>query len=281
MNTQLLDTLKEKWTKKSTKIACASVGTVAVLGVVGALIACNLPHTEQVVAEDGTVTTVQTQQKESHGLFDIFHAPTEPADAAQNTKTEITPPQTNADGTPQAAASGDTTSNPAVTPVQTQTSSDTSAPASVVAPQASEDAPASAPAAAEPSPAAAEPSAAPAPAAPQEMPRTNVHGGVYMPNINCYKVIDVQPVDGVDPKMHHITKWWVAGVPGLFDDEDRAIAAAKKHPETGMSMGTKDVIIYDDKGVLPKPGKYHLETLDGRRISPYITIAPGGSYHQS
>ena len=179
MNTQLLDALKEKWTKKSTKIACASVGTVAVLGVVGALVACNLPHTEQVVAEDGTVTTVQTPQKESHGILDLFHAPTEPADAAQNTTTEITPPQTNADGTPssastaapgtpQAAASGDTTNNPAATPVQTQTSSDTSVPVSVVAPQASEDAPAPAPAAAEPSPAAAEPSAAseaaPAPA---------------------------------------------------------------------------------------------------------------------
>ena len=100
MNTQLLDTLKEKWTKKSTKIACASVGTVAVLGIVGALIACNMPHTEQVVAEDGTITTVQTSQKESHGILDLFHAPTESADAAQNTTTEITPPQTSADGTP-------------------------------------------------------------------------------------------------------------------------------------------------------------------------------------
>lgn len=172
MNTKLLDTLKEKWTKKSTKIACASVGTVAVLGVVGALIACNLPHTEQVVAEDGTITTVPTPQKESHGLFDIFHAPAEQADAAQNTTTEITPPQTNADGTPinaptaalgtpQAAASGDTTSNPAATLAQAQANSNTPTPTPA-------DASAPAPAAAEQSPAAAEPSAAseaaPAPA---------------------------------------------------------------------------------------------------------------------
>lgn len=278
MNTKLLDTLKEKWTKKSTKIACASVGTVAVLGVVGALVACNLPHTEQVIAEDGTITTVPTPQKESHGIFDLFHAPTEQADAAQAAATEITPPQTNADGTlintptaapgtPQAAASGsvdNVTGAAAAAPVQA--SGDTPAPAP-------------APVAVEPAPAPADDT--PAPAAPQEMPRTNVHGGVYMPNINCYKVIDVQPVDGVDPKMHHITKWWVAGVPGLFDDEDRAIAVAKEHPETGMSMGTKDVVIYDDKGVVPRPGKYHLETLDGRRISPYMEIAPGGSYHQS
>ena len=166
MNTKLLDTLKEKWTKKSTKIACASVGTVAVLGVVGALIACNLPHTEQVIAEDGTITTVQTPQKESHGLFDIFHAPTEQADAAQTTTTEIAPPQTNADGTPinasttvpgtpQAAASGSVDNN--VT--------GTAAAAPV---QASGDVPASAPApaAVESSPAPADDT--PAPAAPQE-----------------------------------------------------------------------------------------------------------------
>lgn len=165
MNTKLLDTLKEKWTKKSTKIACASVGTVAVLGVVGALIACNLPHTEQVIAEDGTITTVQTPQKESHGLFDIFHAPTEQADAAQTTTTEIAPPQTNADGTPinasttvpgtpQAAASGSVDNN------VTGTAADTSV-------QASGDVPASAPApaAVESSPAPADD--APAPAAPQ------------------------------------------------------------------------------------------------------------------
>lgn len=176
MNTQLLETLKEKWTKKSTKIACVSVGTVVVLGVVGALIACNVPLTKQVVAEDGTVTTVQTQQKESHGLFDIFHAPKEPATEAGS--TEITSPQTNADGTPinastaapgtpQATASGDTTGAPAAIRVQTQTSGNTPTPAPADA-SAPENAPAPAPAAAEPSPAAAEqspaPEAAPAPA---------------------------------------------------------------------------------------------------------------------
>lgn len=172
MNTQLIETLKEKWTKKSTKIACASVGTVAVLGVVGALIACNVPLTKQVVAEDGAVTTVQTQQKESHGILDLFHAPTEPANAAQNTATEITPPQTNADGTPisaptaapgtpQAAASGDVASTtPAATLVQAQ-GTDTPAAPPAVASATPEDAPASAPAAAEPSPAAAAQSAAP------------------------------------------------------------------------------------------------------------------------
>lgn len=169
MNTQLLDTLKEKWTKKSTKIACASVGTAAVLGVVGALIACNVPLYKQVVAEDGTVTTVQTQQKESHGLFDIFHAPTEQADAAQSATTEITPPQTNADGTPintptaapgtpQAAVSGS---------VDNVTGTAAAAPASAPA------APTPAPAAVESNPApAAEQSAAaeesPEPAAPEQ-----------------------------------------------------------------------------------------------------------------
>lgn len=166
MNTQLLDTLKEKWTKKSTKIACVSVGTVAVLGVVGALIACNLPHTEQVISEDGTITTVQTPQKESHGLFDIFHAPTEQADAAQNTTTEITPPQTNADGTPintpttapgtpQAAASGS---------VDNVTGTAIAAPATASGDVA---APTPAPAAVESTPAPADDTPAPAPAAPQ------------------------------------------------------------------------------------------------------------------
>ena len=282
MNTQLLETLKEKWTKKSTKIACASVGTIAVLGIVGALIACNLPHTEQVVAEDGTVTTVQTPQKESHGLFDIFHAPTEPATEA--TSTEITPPQTNADGTPinastaapgmpQAAASGNTTGAPAATPVQTQTSGNTPTPAPA-------DASAPAPAAAEPSPAAAEQSPAPAPksAAPQEMPRTNVHGGVYMPNINCYKVIDVQPVDGVDPK-GFLRDYYLVGGKRFEMSENAAARAYSFEHKVSASVQTEKV--YVDKGVMPKAGKYHLETLDGRRISPYITIAPGGSYNQN
>ena len=270
MNTQLLDTLKEKWTKKSTKIACASVGTVAVLGVVGALIACNLPHTEQVVAEDGTVTTVQTPQKESHGLFDIFHAPTESADAAQNTTTEITPPQTNADGTPinaptaapgtpQAAVSGDTTSNPAAALAQAQSPSNTPTPAPA-------DASAPAPAAAEQSPAAAEQSAAPEPAAPQEMPRTNVHGGVYMPNINCYKVIDDPGQRHIPEKAHYIPGWLVGGK--FFDNWEETREYANSHR---LSTGTYRKKIIDAPGQGGRPVVYHYETLEGKRISPNIT----------
>lgn len=265
MNTQLLDTLKEKWTKKSTKIACASVGTVAVLGVVGALIACNLPHTEQVVAEDGTVTTVQTQQKESHGLFDIFHAPAEQADAAQNTTTEITPPQTNADGapinastaapgTPQAAASGSVDNNVTGTAV--------AAPV-----QASGDVPAPAPAAVEQSPAPAEQSAAPAaPAAPQEMPRTNVHGGVYMPNINCYKVIDDPGQRNIPEKVHYIPGWLVGGK--FFDNWEETREYANSHR---LSTGTYRKKIIDAPGQAGRPVVYHYETLEGKRISPNIT----------
>lgn len=270
MNTQLLETLKEKWTKKSTKIACASVGTVAVLGIVGALIACNMSHTEQVVAEDGTITTVQTPQKESHGILDLFHAPTEPADAA--TSTEITSPQTNADGTPssastaapgtpQAAASGDTTSNPAATNAQVQTSGNIPTPAPA-------DASAPAPAAAEQSPAAAEQSAAPAPksAAPQEMPRTNVHGGVYMPNINCYKVIDDPGQRDIPEKVHYIYGWLVGGK--FFDNEEEMIRYSNEHR---LSTGTFNKKIVDAPGQAGRPVVYHYETLEGKRISPNIT----------
>ena len=274
MNTQLLDTLKEKWTKKSTKIACASVGTVAVLGIVGALIACNMPHTEQVVAEDGTITTVQTPQKESHGLFDIFHAPKEPATEAGS--TEITSPQTNADGTPinastaapgtpQATASGDTTGAPAAIRVQTQTSGNTPTPAPADA-SAPENAPAPAPAAAEQSPAAAEQSAAPAPAAPQEMPRTNVHGGVYMPNINCYKVIDDPGQRNIPEKAHYIPGWLVGGK--FFDNWEETREYANSHR---LSTGTYRKKIIDAPGQAGRPVVYHYETLEGRRISPNIT----------
>ncbi|CRH70057.1 Uncharacterised protein [Chlamydia trachomatis] len=261
MNTQLLDTLKEKWTKKSTKIACASVGTAAVLGIVGALIACNVPLYKQVVAEDGTVTTVQTQQKESHGLFDIFHAPTEQADAAQNTTTEITPPQTNADGTPintptaapgtpQAAASGsvdNATGVAAAAPVQA--SGDTPAPAAV-----------------ESSPALAEESPDPAPAAPQEMPRTNVHGGVYMPNINCYKVIDDPGQRNIPEKAHYIPGWLVGGK--FFDNWEETREYANSHR---LSTGTYRKKIIDAPGQAGRPVVYHYETLEGKRISPNIT----------
>lgn len=264
MNTQLLDTLKEKWTKKSTKIACASVGTVAVLGVVGALVACNLPHTEQVIAEDGTITTVQTPQKESHGLFDIFHAPTEQADAAQNTTTEITPPQTNADGTPintptaapgtpQAAASGSV--------------DNVTGTAGAVPVQASGDTPAPAPAAvAEQSPAPAEESSASAPAAPQEMPRTNVHGGVYMPNINCYKVIDDPGQRNIPEKAHYIPGWLVGGK--FFDNWEETREYANSHR---LSTGTYRKKIIDAPGQAGRPVVYHYETLEGKRISPNIT----------
>ncbi|WP_449674174.1 hypothetical protein ACTQKJ_03975 [Eggerthellaceae bacterium PR-HUZ602407-17] len=261
MNTKLLDTLKEKWTKKSTKIACASVGTVAVLGVVGALIACNLPHTEQVIAEDGTITTVQTPQKESHGLFDIFHAPAEQADAAQSTTTEIAPPQTNANatpintptaapGTPQAAASGS---------VDNVTGTAAAAPASESA------APAPAPAAVESSPAPAEES--PEPAAPQEMPRTNVHGGVYMPNINCYKVIDQKGVPYNRGKSHE-RGGWITTDGKHFDTREEAREYSFSHK---VGIGIDHRIIVDEPSSGGVPEIYHYETLEGKRISPNIT----------
>ena len=274
MNTQLLETLKEKWTKKSTKIVCASVGTVAVLGVVGALIACNLPHTAQVIAEDGTITTVQTPQKESHGLFDIFHAPTEQADAAQTTTTEIAPPQTNADGTPinastaapgtpQAAVSGDTTSNPAATNAQAQVNSNTPTPAPA-------DASAPAPAVAEPSSAAAEQSAAPDPApAPREMPRTNVHGGVYMPNINCYKVIDDPGQRHIPEKFHEKDYYLIGGK--LFDIDTQEAEAREYGVTHRLSCGVYRKRIVDAPGQAGRPVVYHYETLEGKRISPNIT----------
>lgn len=262
MNTKLLDTLKEKWTKKSTKIACASIGTVAVLGVVGALVACNLPHTEQVVAEDGTITTVQTPQKESHGLFDIFHAPTQPADAAQTT-TEIAPPQTNADGTPintptaapgtpQAAASGS---------VDNVTGTAAAAPV-----QASGDTPTAAPAAVEQSPAPAEES--PAPAAPQEMPRTNVHGGVYMPSINCYKVID-DPGQRNIPEKAHYEHFYTSGGKRFEIGQEKEMEDYGYAHHT--SWGTAQKKIVDTPGQAGRPVVYHYETLEGKRISPNIT----------
>lgn len=267
MNTKLLDTLKEKWTKKSTKIACASVGTVAVLGVVGALIACNLPHTEQVIAEDGTITTVQTPQKESHGLFDIFHAPTEQADAAQTTTTEIAPPQTNADGTPinapavapgtpQAAASGS---------VDNVTGTAAAAPV-----QVSGDVPAPEPAAVEQSPAPADDAPAPAaPAAPQEMPRTNVHGGVYMPNINCYKVIDDPGQRNIPEKFHEKDYYLIGGK--LFEVGTQDAEAREYGLTHRLSSGTYTKRIIDAPGQAGRPVVYHYETLEGKRISPNIT----------
>ena len=272
MKTQLLDILKEKWTKKSTKIACVSVGTVVVLGVVGALIACNVPLYKQVVAEDGTVTTVQTPQKESHGILDLFHTPTE--QSAAPAPQEITPSQTNAEGTPintstaapgtpQAAASGDTTGAPAATNAQVQTSGNTPTPAPA-------DASAPAAAATEPSPAASEQSAAPAPksAAPQEMPRTNVHGGVYMPNINCYKVID-DPGQRHIPEKAHYEHFYTSGGKRFEIGQEKEMEDYGYAHHT--SWGTAQKKIVDAPGQAGRPVVYHYETLEGRRISPNIT----------
>ena len=259
MNTKLLDTLKEKWTKKSTKIACASVGTVAVLGVVGALIACNLPHTEQVIAEDGTITTVQTPQKESHGLFDIFHAPTEQADAAQTTTTEIAPPQTNADGTPINAS----TTVPGTPQAAASGSVDNNVTGTAAAAPASESA--------APAPAAVEQSPAPVPAepaAPQEMPRTNVHGGVYMPNINCYKVID-DPGQRNIPEKAHYEHFYTSGGKRFEIGQEKEMEDYGYAHHT--SWGTAQKKIVDAPGQAGRPVVYHYETLEGKRISPNIT----------
>lgn len=265
MKTQLLDTLKEKWTKKSTKFACASVGTVAVLGVVGALIACNLPHAEQVIAEDGTITTVQTPQKESHGIFDIFHAPTEPADAAQSAITEIAPPQTNADGSTPISAP---TAAPGTSQAAVSGSVDNVTGTAVAAPvQASSDTPAPAPAAVEQSSAPAEES--PAPAAPQEMPRTNVHGGVYMPNINCYKVIDDPGQRNIPEKFHEKDYYLIGGK--LFEVGTQDAEAREYGLTHRLSSGTYTKRIIDAPGQAGRPVVYHYETLEGKRISPNIT----------
>ena len=254
MNTKLLDTLKEKWTKKSTKIVCASVGTVAVLGVVGALVACNLPHTEQVIADDGTITTVQTPQKESHGLFDIFHAPTEQADAAQTTTTEIAPPQTNADGTPintptaapgtpQAAASGS---------VDNVTGTAGAAPA-----QASGDvaAPTPAPAAVEQSPAPAEESSAPAPAA-----QANQW-------VKPVWVVDQPEVKAIPPK-YNVIKGLMTSDGKFFpySQQDEAYEYQLKHK---LGIGNREKRELIDPGRPYSPEKGHWEDpTTGKRLSP-------------
>lgn len=250
MNTQLLDTLKEKWTKKSTKIACASVGTVAVLGVVGALVACNLPHTEQVVAEDGTITTVQTPQKESHGLFDIFHAPTEQADAAQTTTTEIAPPQTNADGTPinasttvpgtpQAAASGS---------VDNVTGTAAAAPASEPA------ASAPAPAAVESSPAAADDT--PAPAAPQANQW-----------VKPVWVVDQAEVQAIPPK-YNVIKGLMTSDGKFFpySQQDEAYEYQLKH-KLGIGNREKRELIDPGRPYSPEKGHW-ADPTTGKRLSP-------------
>ena len=253
MNTKLLDTLKEKWTKKSTKIVCASVGTVAVLGVVGALIACNLPHTEQVVAEDGTVTTVQTPQKESHGLFDIFHAPTEQADAAQTTTTEIEPPQTNADGTPINAS----TAAPGTPQAAASGSVDNATGVAAAAPvQASGDTPAPGPAAvAEQSPAPAEESSASAPAA-----QANQW-------VKPVWVVDQPEVKAIPPK-YNVIKGLMTSDGKFFpySQQDEAYEYQLKHK---LGIGNREKRELIDPGRPYSPEKGHWEDpTTGKRLSP-------------
>lgn len=262
MNTQLFETLKEKWTKKSTKIACASVGTVAVLGVVGALVACNLPHTEQVIAEDGTITTVQTPQKESHGIFDLFHAPTEPADAAHGTTTEITPPQTNADdtpinaptaapGTPQAAVSGDTTSNPAATLAQAQANSNTPTPTPA-------DASAPAPAAAEQSPAAAEPSAA------SEAAPAPAHNNQWVKPV---WVVDQAEVKAIPPKYNVIDYYLTSDGKVFSIDQKEALHNYQVTNHVSMGMRQKKEVIDPGRPYSPEKGHW-ADPTTGKRLSP-------------
>lgn len=251
MNTKLLDTLKEKWTKKSTKIACASVGTVAVLGVVGALIACNLPHTEQVIAEDGTITTVQTPQKESHGLFDIFHAPTEQADAAQTTTTEIAPPQTNADGTPINAS----TTVPGTPQAAASGSVDNVTGTAAAAPASESAAPAPAPAAVEQSSAPAEESSAPAPAA-----QANQW-------VKPVWVVDQPEVKAIPPK-YNVIKGLMTSDGKFFpySQQDEAYEYQLKHK---LGIGNREKRELIDPGRPYSPEKGHWEDpTTGKRLSP-------------
>lgn len=251
MNTKLLDTLKEKWTKKSTKIACASVGTVAVLGVVGALIACNLPHTEQVIAEDGTITTVQTPQKESHGLFDIFHAPTEQADAAQTTTTEIAPPQTNADGTPINAS----TTVPGTPQAAASGSVDNVTGTAAATPASESAAPAPAPAAVESSPAPAEESSASAPAA-----QANQW-------VKPVWVVDQPEVKAIPPK-YNVIKGLMTSDGKFFpySQQDEAYEYQLKHK---LGIGNREKRELIDPGRPYSPEKGHWEDpTTGKRLSP-------------
>lgn len=249
MNTKLLDTLKEKWTKKSTKIACASVGTVAVLGVVGALIACNLPHTEQVVAEDGTVTTVQTPQKESHGLFDIFHAPTEQADAAQTTTTEITPPQTNADGTPintptaapgtpQAAASG---------------SVDNATGVAAAAPASESAAPA-------PAAAAVESSAAPA----EESPAPSAQANQWVKPV---WVVDQAEVKAIPPKYKIIYGEMTSDGKFFPEGQEKECHEYMFAHKVGAGTWQKKEVIDPGRPYSPEKGHW-ADPTTGKRLSP-------------
>lgn len=261
MNTQLLDTLKEKWTKKSTKIVCASVGTVAVLGVVGALVACNLPHTEQVIAEDGTITTVPTPQKESHGIFDLFHAPTEQADAAQAAATEITPPQTNADGTlintptaapgtPQAAASGS---------VDNVTGTAGAVPA-----QASGDvaAPTPAPAAVESNPtSAAEQSAAAEDESPAAAPEQKNQW------VKPVWVVDQAEVKAIPPKYNIIDYYLTSNGKVFSIGQEKELDNYQETNHVGMTMRQKKEVIDPGRPYSPEKGHW-ADPTTGKRLSP-------------
>ena len=259
MNTKLLDTLKEKWTKKSTKIACASVGTVAVLGVVGALIACNLPHTEQVVAEDGTVTTVQTPQKESHGLFDIFHAPKEPATEA--TSTEITPPQTNADGTPISAP----TAAPGTPQAAASGSVDNvTGTAGAVPAQASGDvaAPTPAPAAVESNPtSAAEQSAEPAEASPAPAPEQKQQW------VKPVWVVDQAEVKAIPPKYKIIYGEMTSDGKFFPEGQEKECHEYMFAHKVGAGTWQKKELIDPGRPYSPEKGHWEDPTT-GKRLSP-------------
>lgn len=256
MNTKLLDTLKEKWTKKSTKIACASVGTAAVLGVVGALIACNVPLTKQVVAEDGTVTTVQTQQKESHGILDLFHAPTEQADAVPTTTTEITPPQTNADGTPittpAAAPAPGTPINGTVGEAPVPVTTPTQATDDVAAPvQAASAAPASAP--------AAEQSAEPAEESPAPAPEQKWVKPVW--------VVDQPEVKAIPAKYNIIHGYMTSdGKFFPYSQQDEAYEYQLKH-KLGIGNREKREVIDPGRPYSPEKGHW-ADPTTGKRLSP-------------
>lgn len=258
MNTKLLDTLKEKWTKKSTKIVCASVGTVAVLGVVGALVACNLPHTEQVIAEDGTITTVPTPQKESHGIFDLFHAPTEQADAAQAAATEITPPQTNADGTlintptaapgtPQAAASG---------------SVDNATGVAAAAPAPDPAAPVPAPAAVESSPAPApEQSAAAEDESPAAAPEQKHQW------VKPVWVVDQAEVEAIPPKYNIIYGEMTSDGKFFPEGQEKECHEYMFAHKVGAGTWQKKEVIDPGRPYSPEKGHWEDPTT-GKRLSP-------------
>ena len=249
MNTQLLDTLKEKWTKKSTKIACASVGTAAVLGVVGALIACNLPHTEQVIAEDGTITTVQTPQKESHGLFDIFHAPTEQADAAQTTTTEIEPPQTNADGTPINAS----TAAPGTPQAAASSSVDNATGVAAAAPASESAAPA-------PAPAAVESSAAPA----EESPAPSAQANQWVKPV---WVVDQAEVKAIPPKYNIIDYYLTSNGKVFSIGQEKELDNYQETNHVGMTMRQKKEVIDPGRPYSPEKGHW-ADPVSGKRLSP-------------